>query len=356
MSQVAIVILNFNGRFLLEECLASLSRLTTPAEIIVADNGSTDGSLAYLREHHAAIRLLNLEKNWGFAEGYNRALAPLEHPWLVLLNNDATVAPDWLEQLLAMAGEKPQAAILGGKLLFKQKAGETPLVQSAGASFTDAGTAFEIGWRQPDRGQYDQAGWVGSIPGAALLIKRDVFRELGGFDAKYFAYLEDVDLCWRAWLAGYETYYVPGAVAWHHFGASGGGRASAFRIKWMQRNRLANMLKNLEGASLPWGWVVSGAYDFYRLMEFTLKGQPGSLRALVAGGAAFWRDLPTILAQRAVIQARRRVNDQGLRERGLLVPVWTAMQEYRRLGKLERVPGVPGTEGTKGTEGTSIQA
>jgi GT2 family glycosyltransferase len=335
MSNVAIVILNFNGRSLLDECLASLSRLTLPAEIVVADNGSTDDSLAYLRERHASIRLLNLEKNWGFAEGYNRALAQIEQPWLVLLNNDATLAPDWLEQLLAVAGEKPQAAILGGKLLFKQKAGEAPFVQCAGASFTDAGTAFEIGWGQPDHGQYEQARCAGSIPGAALLIKRDVFCELGGFDPKYFAYLEDVDLCWRAWLAGYETHYVPGAVAWHHFGASGGGRASAFRIKWMQRNRLANMFKNLEEASLPWGGVVSCAYDLYRLIEFTLNRQPGSLRALIEGTGAFWRDLPTILAQRTTIQSRRRVTDQTLRERGLLVPAWTAMQEYRRLGKLK---------------------
>jgi GT2 family glycosyltransferase len=332
---IAIVILNFNGRHLLDACLSSLNRLTTPAEVIIADNGSTDDSLAYVREHHASIRLLNLKKNWGFAEGYNRAIAQLEHPWLVLLNNDATLAPDWLEQLLSVAREKPQVAILGGKLLFKPKTGEMPLVQSAGASFTDAGTAFEIGWGQPDRGQYEQAHYTGSIPGAALLIKRDVFCELGGFDAKYFAYLEDVDLCWRAWLAGYETYYVPGAIAWHHFGASGGGRASAFRIKWMQRNRLANMLKNLEWTSLPWGFVVSCAYDLYRLVEFTLNRQPSSLRALVAGGAAFWRDLPALLAQRAAIQARRRVTDQALRERGLLVPAAMAMQEYRRLGKLK---------------------
>lgn len=335
MPNIAIVILNFNGRSLLDECLASLSQLTIPAEIVVADNGSTDGSLAHLREHHPSIRLLDLGKNWGFAEGYNRALAGLEHAWFGLLNNDATLAPDWLNQLLAVADERPPAAILGGKLLFKQKAGEAQLVQSAGASFTDAGTAFEIGWGQPDRGQYEQARCTGSIPGAAMLIKRDVFYKLGGFDAKYFAYLEDVDLCWRAWLSGYETYYVPGAVAWHHFGASGGGRASAFRIKWMQRNRLANMLKNLEWSSLPWGFVVSLAYDFYRFGEFILNRQPGSLRALIEGTGAFWHDLSTIVTQRGAIQSRRRVTDQALRERGLLVPAWTAMQEYQRLGKLK---------------------
>ena len=338
MSNVAIVILNFNGRSLLAECLASLSRLTLPTEIVVADNGSTDDSLAYLRERHASIRLLNLEKNWGFAEGYNRALAQIEQPWLVLLNNDATLAPDWLEQLLAVAGEKPQAAILGGKLLFKQKTGEAPLVQCAGASFTDAGTAFEIGWGRPDHGQYEQARCVGSIPGAAMLIKRDVFRELGGFDAKYFAYLEDVDLCWRAWLAGYETHYVPGAVAWHHFGASGGGRASAFRIKWMQRNRLANMIKNLEWASLPRGMITSLTYDLYRMLEFTYRGQFKAIQALALGSLDFFFSLKTILIQRSLIQSRRLLKDQALRDKGLLVSASAAFREYRRLSHLRQSP------------------
>jgi len=334
MSDVALVVLNFNGRHLLDECLTSLKGLTVPVDVVVADNGSTDDSLAYLRERYASIRLLDLKKNWGFAEGYNRALAQLQHPWLVLLNNDAALAPDWLEQLLAVAAKEPRAAIFGGKLLFRRKANETALLQCAGASFTDAGTAFEIGWGQPDEGQYDRARCVGSVPGAAMLIKRQVFCDLGGFDARYFAYLEDVDLCWRAWLAGHETHYLPQAVAWHAFGASGGGRSSPFRIKWMQRNRLANMLKHLEWQSLPWSFVVSTTYDLYRLIEFATSGQRRSLRALAEGTAAFWHDWPTILAQRAVIQSQRRLNDHALREMGLLVPALTALHEYRRLAQV----------------------
>jgi hypothetical protein len=334
VSEAAVVILNYNGRHLLDDCLTSLEKLTLPADVVLADNGSTDGSLAYVRERYPAVRLLDLGTNLGFAAGYNRALAEVEHPWVALLNNDASVSPTWLEHLLAVAGREPRAAILGGKLLFSRRAGDEPLLQSAGACFTDAGTAFEIGWGQADRGQHDRPGWVGSIPGAAMLVKRSVFCELGGFDASYFAYLEDVDLCWRAWLAGYETHYAPEAVAFHHFGASAGGRASPLRIRWMQRNRLANMFKHLEAASLPWGIAVSLAYDAYRMLEFTARGHTAGLRALAAGSLAFVRGLRSILEQRALIQRSRRLSDRALRERGLLVPALTALREYRRLSRL----------------------
>jgi hypothetical protein len=334
VNNVAVVILNLNGRAFFDECLASLSRLTVPVDIIVADNGSTDGSLAYLREHHPQVRLIDQQKNWGFAEGYNRALAEVPHPWVVLLNNDALLEPDWLECLLKVAEREPRAAILGGKLLFYRPEKTQRLMQCAGARFTDSGAAFEIGWGQVDAGQFDQPAPVGSIPGAAMLLKREVFADLGGFDPDYFAYLEDVDLCWRAWLRGYETLYVPEAVAWHHYASTGGGRASAFRIRLMQRNRYATMFKNLEAASLPGALIISVAYDYYRMLEFMAHGHWSGMRALAHGTFAFLSALPQILAQRAVIQRARQLSDHTLRSMRLLVPAWEAFQEYRRLGSL----------------------
>jgi GT2 family glycosyltransferase len=332
---VAIVILNLNGRTLLDDCLSSLSQLTVPAEVVVADNGSTDDSVDYVRTHFPAVRVLELSTtNLGFAEGYNRALAAVNQPWVVLLNNDARLEPTWLEHLLAVAAQNPRAAILGGKLIFSGPTITGRVLQSAGAQFTDSGAAFEIGWGQPDEGQYDLAGPVGSIPGAALLIRRETFFELGGFDATYFAYLEDVALCWKAWLAGYEVIYDPRAVAYHRFGASGGGRASPFRIRLMQRNRLANMVKYLEPASLLQALPISIAYDAYRLLEYTWRGHWAASRALLEGRLAFWRNLRPILEQRAAIQRGRRIGDRDLRRRGLLVPAWTAFLEYRRLNRL----------------------
>jgi GT2 family glycosyltransferase len=296
----------------------------------VADNGSTDGSLAALRDH-PAVRVVPLGRNLGFAAGYNRALAEVDRSWLALLNNDAALEPDWLERLLAYAHAHPRAAILGGKLLFSGVEGR--LLQSAGASFTDAGTAFEIGWGQPDAGQHQAAGPVGAIPGAAMLVRRTVWQALGGFDPAYYAYLEDVDLCWRAWLLGHEVAYVPEAVAHHAYGASGGGRLSPFRIRWMQRNRLANVVKNLQARSLHRAVSVSLAYDAYRGLEYARKGHWPALRALAGGTVAFWRALPGLLAQRQAVQRTRRLSDAELRARGLLVPAGTAFREYRRLAR-----------------------
>jgi len=304
---------------------------------VVADNGSTDDSLEYLRAHHPRVRVLDLGRNLGFANGYNQALAKVEHPWLVLLNNDAALAPDWLERLLACASTRPQAAILGGKLLFQRGPGagdEQPVLQSVGASFTTAGTGFEIGWGQADTGQFDAQRAVGAVPGAAMLVRRSVFFELGGFEPDYVAYLEDVDLCWRAWLRGYEVMIVPAAVAYHHYGASGGGRQSPYRIRLMQRNRLANMVKNLETGSLPGAVLVSLGYDLYRMLEYAAQGHWPAVRALAGGTLAFWRDWRPILARRAQVQDHRSTSDHDLRVRGLLVPALDALREYRRLGKL----------------------
>jgi GT2 family glycosyltransferase len=334
----AIVVLNYNGRRLLPDCLASLKRLTMPADVVVADNGSTDDSLAYLAAEQPGVRVLDLGRNLGFANGYNQALQAVDHPWLVLLNNDAALAPDWLEHLRTFAANHPRAAILGGKLLFQDPPtpGGQPVLQSVGASFTTAGTAFEIGWGQPDAGQFDEARTVGTIPGAAMLVRREVFFELGGFEPDYVAYLEDVDLCWRAWLRGHEVYVVPGAVAHHHYGASGGGRLSTYRVRLMQRNRLANMVKNLEAASLPGAIVVSIAYDTYRMLEYAGKGQWSAARALAAGTLAFWRAWRPTLARRAQVQRTRVRSDRELRQRGLLVPALAAAREYRRLGQTGR--------------------
>jgi GT2 family glycosyltransferase len=328
----AIVILNYNGRARLAECLAAALAQTVPADVIVADNGSTDGSLDWLRANYPTLQLIDLQQNWGFAAGYNKALAGLPHTWYGLLNNDAYLAPDWLERLLAYAATNPNAAILGGKLRLARPG--PPVLQSAGAKFTTAGTAFEIGWGAADTGQYDTPGPVGVIPGAAMLIRRVAWEALGGFDASYGAYLEDVDLCWRAWLRGYEVHYRPEALARHEYGGTAGGRASAYRIRAMQRNRLANMVKNLQLRSLPGGLFVSLMYDSYRVLEYLRRGQWAGLRALAGGTAAFWRSFGSLLAQRQPVQAQRRLSDAELRRRGLLVTAQEAFWEYRRIGKL----------------------
>jgi GT2 family glycosyltransferase len=337
MPEVAVIVLNYNGRALLATCLESLGRLRARARLVVADNGSSDGSLEYVHQHFHGVETIDLGRNLGYAAGYNEAIKSVDSSWLVLLNNDAALEPDWVEQLLCWAEDRPQAAILGGKLLFQPGGrGEAHFVQSAGASFTDAGTAFEIGWGAEDKGQFDEPRLVGAVPGAAMMVRREVFQELGGFDASFGSYLEDVDLCWRAWLIGREVHYVPSAVAYHQYGASAGGRTSPYRIRLMQRNRLANMVKNLEAGSLPWGLVVSAAYDAYRVLECLRHGEMEAIRAVVSGTLAFAKDARALLARRARVQRNRVRSDRELRERRLLVPALSAFREYRRLERLPR--------------------
>jgi len=332
---IAVIILNYNGQQWLEACLSAAQTatqmLSTPVEIVVADNASQDNSLAYLQEHWPWVRVLAFEKNYGFAEGYNRAIASVPAEWVVMLNTDAVLSPNWLTTLLAFAEHHPHAAILGGKLLLGGKSGSQRILQAVGSRLTDAGTAFEVGWGQPDVGQFSEPHITASIPAAALLIRRATFLRLGGFDADYFAYLEDVDLCWRAWLTGDEVWCVPTAEATHHFGGTAGGRASPFRIQWMQRNRYANMLKHLAWPTFVSGILTSIIYDAYRVLEFSLTGQWAALRALAVGTWAAFRALPKLWAARQNIQANRQRSDAELRAKGLLVSAYTAFQEYRRL-------------------------
>lgn len=331
---IAVIILNYNGQHWLAACLSAVHQLTVPVEIVVADNASQDDSLAYLRERWPQVRVLAFEKNYGFAEGYNRAIASVHAEWVVMLNTDAVLSPNWLTTLLAFAEQNPRAAILGGKLLLGGVPTGQRILQAVGSRITDAGTAFELGWGQPDVGQFTEPHLTASIPAAALLMRRAKFLELGGFDADYFAYLEDVDLCWRAWLAGDEVWCVPAAEATHHFGGTAGGRASPLRIQWMQRNRFANMLKHLAWPSLLSGLFTSAMYDAYRVLEFSLSGQWAALRALAAGTWAAVTAWPKLWAARRAVQSRRQISDSDLQAKGLLVSAFTAFQEYRRLARL----------------------
>lgn len=334
---VAVVVLTYNARSFIDPCLTSALAQTRPVQVVVADNRSADGTLDHVRASWPGVTALDLGDNHGFAGGYNRALAAVEAEWFVLLNPDAILAPDWCERLLMFAAAHPEATVLGGALYFLSNGVPTDTVQSIGSRFTDAGTAFEVGWGQPLAEQPAsllEPHRTAAIPGAALLIRKRTFWDLGGFDPGYFAYLEDVDLCWRAWLAGHEVWIVPPARAWHAYGASSGGRISPFRIRCMQRNRYANMARLLAAGTLVAGVVTSIGYDGYRVLEYAARRQWEALRALCLGSVDAARRLPGWLRARRRIQAGRRRSDRELRRNGLLVSAMVGYQEYRRLQTL----------------------
>ena len=215
-SDVAVVIVNFDGERLLGDCLAALSAQTlAPAEILVADNGSSDASLALLRAHHPGVAVLELGHNFGFAGGANRGVAATSAPWVCVLNSDATPAPDWLATLTAAPRERRTWAL--GSVLVSAKTG---LIESAGDQYAPQGYAYKLLRDHPLSALPSEPYRVFAAPGAAPVFRRDVFERLGGYEERFFLYYEDVDLAFRAVLAGYHALLVPAARVSHQLGAT----------------------------------------------------------------------------------------------------------------------------------------
>lgn len=220
---VAVVIVNFNGERLLPECLAALAAQTVaPDEIVVADNGSRDGSLALLRTQHPHVRALALGRNLGFGGGANRGVRATAAPWVCVLNSDATPAPDWLAQLVAAPRDERTWAL--GSVLVSAATGR---IESAGDQYSAAGFAYKLLRDRPLEELPRQPYRVFAAPGAAPVFRRDVFDALGGYEERFFLYYEDIDLAFRAVLTGWHALLVPTARVVHRLGATTRSHARA---------------------------------------------------------------------------------------------------------------------------------
>ena len=213
MTRVKIVILNWNGRDYLERFLPSLVSRTPGAGIVVADNGSTDDSVRFLERSYPQVELLRLDRNYGYAGGYNRALAGLNAEYFVLLNSDVEVTEGWLDPLVRTLDGDGSVAAVSPKI---RSFGEPDKFEYAGAAggFIDfLGYPFCRGRIldsiESDKGQYDDPREVFWASGACMAVRADVFRSLGGFDGDFFAHMEEIDFCWRAQLAGYAVRVEP---------------------------------------------------------------------------------------------------------------------------------------------------
>ncbi len=302
-SDVAVVIVNFNGERLLPECLAALAAQTLePAEVLVADNGSRDGSLALLRAHHPGVGVLELGRNHGFAGGANRGVAATSAPWVCVLNSDATPAPDWLERLTA-APRTARTWALGSVLVSASKG----LIESAGDQYDPAGFAYKLLRDRPLSDLPAEPYAVFAAPGAAPVFRRDVFDALGGYEERFFLYYEDVDLAFRAVLAGYHALLVPDAHVTHRLGATTKSLARA-RF-YVARNSVWCAVRCLpEASALRLGrrW----------LLELRTNRPRRLIGVELAGRAAALAGLPRALHERRAIQDARV---PGLDELGVLL-------------------------------------
>lgn len=224
--RVTVVIPTWNGKHHLELCLPALMQQTyDDFEILVVDNGSQDGSVAWLRSDWPDVRMIALEENRGFVGGVNAGIVAAQGDLIALLNNDTEAEPTWLENLVAGLERHPEAGMAASKLKLWD---DRSRLHAAGDYYTRGGRPGNRGFREKDDGRFDDEEFVFAPCAAAALYRREVFDRIGLFDRRFGSYLEDVDLAWRAQHAGWRCIFVPDAVVYHKVSATGGGPMASF--------------------------------------------------------------------------------------------------------------------------------
>jgi len=246
--RIAVVILNWNGKGLLESYLPSVSSYSGDADIYVADNASTDDSVAFVKANYPNIKVIQNASNGGFAKGYNDSLKHIDADVYCLLNSDVEVSSNWLGPIKKAFQELPDVSIIQPKILDLKRKGYFEYAGAAGGFIDQLGYPFCRGRifqsLEKDEGQYDDTREIFWATGACMFIKSSVFNELGGFDEDYFAHQEEVDLCWRAKNSGHKVFYV-GSSQVYHLGGSTLSNMNPKKTFLNFRNSLFSITKNL---------------------------------------------------------------------------------------------------------------
>ncbi len=301
MNTIAIVILNWNGRALLEEFLPVMLRYSQGAQIYVADNASTDGSVSYIQQEFPEVSIIRNKENYGFALGYNEALQEVEEDIYVLVNSDIEVTDGWLDPILELFENDPETAIVQPKILDYYKRTHFEYAGAAGGFIDKYGFPFCRGrifeTLEEDHGQYNDVIDIFWASGACFFIRKQVFRELGGFDADFFAHQEEIDLCWRAFNKNYKAKYCGLSTVYHMGGATlqtGSPRKTFLNF----RNSLWMMLKNLPARSLFPVLFLRLSQDGMAGISFLAKGKPAHLWAVLKSHFYFYLKLFYFISKR----------------------------------------------------------
>ena len=313
MDKTAIVILNWNGVEMLTRFLPNvLDYSRGEAVVYVADNASTDNSLEVLKMHFPEVRVIVLEKNWGFAEGYNRALGQIDAEYYVLLNSDVEVSHHWLTPLIEFMDNHADVAACQPKLLSMKNRDAFEYAGACGGFIDRYGYPFCRGrifdTVESDDGQYDYAAEVLWATGACMVVRASDFKEAGGFDARFFAHSEEIDLCWRMRLMGKKIYCIPDSFVYH----IGGGtlpKNNPMKTYLNFRNNLTMLYKNLPDGELRHVMRVRLILDYVAAFQALLSGRVGDFKAIINGRKAFKKWLPEYREVRREVQGRRVVRD-----------------------------------------------
>lgn len=277
MSQTAVVILNWNGKAFLEQFLPLLIERTPNAEIIVADNASTDDSVSFLKEHFSEIKLIENDKNYGFAGGYNVSLSQVDTKYYVLLNSDIEVAPGWLNPLISVLESDESIAACQPKIIDYFKRNTFEYAGAAGGFIDIHGFPFCRGrlfnTLEEDHGQYDDITDVFWASGACLAVRSEIFNRLGGLDADFFAHMEEIDFCWRLHNHGKRVVVIPESKVFH----IGGGtlpKKSSQKTYLNFRNNYLLLYKNLPRKKVFSSLTLRLLLDWMAAVKFLTEGNP----------------------------------------------------------------------------------
>lgn len=324
---LSVIIVNWNGRTLLERCLVALHGATRATDqVIVVDNGSHDDSVAWMRTHHPDVTLITLPHNLGFAGGNNAALAHCQHEWILLINNDAFVAPDALDILKDTATQvAPDVGAISATLLFEHA---PTYVASAGILMRQDGVALDRDMATPASDLPTEPYPVMGASGGAVLLRRAMLDDIGFFAADYFNYLEDVDLALRALLRGWQTVHAPHAHIRHIYSATS-GQGSPFKQRLLGRNRWRTLIRCLP-TTLWWRhWHRIIGYDVIACIGLALTGGWSG----ISGRLSLLGDWRALYEQRRHIQHRRSPQADALIAHWLVPAPWP-WQSYAQIARL----------------------
>ena len=281
MLDVTVVVPNFNGIKFLDAVLKSLEKQeNADFEVILVDNGSTDGSADYAASCYPWVRIVRLPENRGFSGAVNEGIRLSKAPYVILLNNDTEVEPDFVRELLEAVRRHPRAFSCQARML---QFYDHSLLDGAGDFYCALGWAFARGKGKPADTYLEEEKIFSSCAGAAIYRKR-VFDRIGLFDEEHFAYLEDMDIGYRARLAGYENWYAPAAVVYHIGSGTSGSRYNQFKVRYSSRNNVYMILKNMPFLQILLNLPLLIPGFAVKLLYFTLKGYGREYAAGIKNG------------------------------------------------------------------------
>lgn len=303
--KVSVIIPNWNGKHLLKICLSSLAKQTFKGfEVIVVDNGSEDESVKYIKKYFPKVKIISLDKNYGFTKAVNVGIKEAKGNYLVLLNNDTEADKHYLEYLVKAAHQHPEVGFVAAKMLNFHKRN---IIDSAWDAVDVVGHSYSVGQGKKDGPEFNIAQYVFLVTGGSSLFTREIFVKVGFFDEDYFSYMEDVDLCLRAQMLGFKGWYEPKAIIYHMRKASS-SRVISLSEYWHFRNMIQNIIKDFPTALFlrDLNWLKILLVNINTIRYMITKGF--LWQALKAEGWILI-NLPKLLKKRWQIQKSKKVSD-----------------------------------------------